>query len=169
MASGLKYPPSPCRLRDISSPLSCIWIAELGHATAGGDTEVPDSQQRAFVWRCCGTSLQWARFSLCESTCMLLSRFSRVQLCDPMDCSQPGSSVQRNLQAKIPEWVAMPVSSVKAQDDPNRKQSPSTPTLANLESNHCRFRPGIFFSKSDFICEFTSESSRSVSGSCNSF
>ena len=29
-------------------------------------------------------------------------------LCDLMDCSPPGSSVQGNLQARILEWVAMP-------------------------------------------------------------
>ena len=33
--------------------------------------------------------------------------FSRVQLCDPMDCSPPGSSVHETLQAKILERVAM--------------------------------------------------------------
>ena len=31
-----------------------------------------------------------------------------VPLCDPMDCSLPGSSVHRILQARIPEGVAMP-------------------------------------------------------------
>ena len=31
-------------------------------------------------------------------------------LCDPMDCSPPGSSVQGILQAGILEWVAMPSS-----------------------------------------------------------
>ena len=35
------------------------------------------------------------------------SHFSRVQLCDPMDCSPPGSSVHGILQARIPEWVAI--------------------------------------------------------------
>ena len=29
-------------------------------------------------------------------------------LCDPMDCSPPGSSVHRILQARILEWVAVP-------------------------------------------------------------
>ena len=31
-------------------------------------------------------------------------------LCDPMDCSPPGSSVHGILQARILEWVAMPFS-----------------------------------------------------------
>ena len=31
-------------------------------------------------------------------------------LCDPIDCSPPGSSVRGILQARILEWVAMPSS-----------------------------------------------------------
>ena len=31
-------------------------------------------------------------------------------LCDPMDCSPPGSSVHRISQARILEWVAIPFS-----------------------------------------------------------
>ena len=31
-------------------------------------------------------------------------------LCDPMDCSLPGSSVHGILQARILEWVALPFS-----------------------------------------------------------
>ena len=37
--------------------------------------------------------------------CAVLSRFSHVRLCDPMDCSPPGSSVHGILQARILEWV----------------------------------------------------------------
>ena len=33
---------------------------------------------------------------------------SCLTLCDPMDCSFPGSSVRGILQVKILEWVAMP-------------------------------------------------------------
>ena len=29
-------------------------------------------------------------------------------LCDPKDCSPPGSSVYRILQSRVLEWVAMP-------------------------------------------------------------
>ena len=35
---------------------------------------------------------------------------SCLMLCDPMDCSPPGSSVHGILQARILEWVAMPSS-----------------------------------------------------------
>ena len=37
----------------------------------------------------------------------MLSRFSRVQLCDPMGCSPPGPSVHGIFQARILEWVAI--------------------------------------------------------------
>ena len=39
-----------------------------------------------------------------------LSCFSRVRLCDPMDCSPPGSSVHGILQATILVWAAAPSS-----------------------------------------------------------
>ena len=45
----------------------------------------------------------------------VLSPISRVQLCDPMDCSPPGFSVHGILQARILEWVAMPSSTGSSQ------------------------------------------------------
>ena len=44
-----------------------------------------------------------------KNACML-SHFSHVQLCDPMDCSPAGSSVHGVLQARTLEWVAVPSS-----------------------------------------------------------
>ena len=41
----------------------------------------------------------------------LLSRFSHVQLCDPIDGSPPGSPVPGILQAGTLEWVAISFSS----------------------------------------------------------
>ena len=35
------------------------------------------------------------------SVCCLLSRFSRVRLCDPLDCSPPSSSVHGILQERV--------------------------------------------------------------------
>ena len=53
-------------------------------------------------------------FNLVESTnkgkwkkVKLLIAQSCLTLCDPMDCSPPGSSVHENLQARILEWVAI--------------------------------------------------------------
>ena len=38
---------------------------------------------------------------------LLLSRFSRARLCDPIDGSLPGSAVPGILQARTLEWVAI--------------------------------------------------------------
>ena len=42
----------------------------------------------------------------CGSVLCLVTQ-SCLTLCDPMDYSQPGSSVHGILQARIPEWVAI--------------------------------------------------------------
>ena len=42
---------------------------------------------------------------------LLLSRFSRVRLCDPIDGSPPGSAIPGILQARTLEWVAISFSS----------------------------------------------------------
>ena len=41
--------------------------------------------------------------NVCEFSC-----FSHVQLCDPIDCSMPRSSVHWIFQARVLEWVARP-------------------------------------------------------------
>ena len=46
-------------------------------------------------------------------------------LCDPMDCSPPGSSVHGISQARILEWAAMPSSG----DLPNLGIKPGSPAL----------------------------------------
>ena len=51
----------------------------------------------------------------------LLNHFSHVRLCNPTDCSPPGSSVRGVLQARILEWVATPSSRGSSQlRDPTR-------------------------------------------------
>ena len=52
------------------------------------------------VWRSCTSGQE-------ESVPSVLSCFSHVQLCDPMGCSLPGSSVHGILQARTLQWVAM--------------------------------------------------------------
>ena len=48
-----------------------------------------------------------------------------LTLCDPMDCSLPGSSVRGILQAGILEWVSMP----SPGDLPNPGIKPRSPAL----------------------------------------
>ena len=71
-----------------------------------------------YHWKQCSTYFPISSFfisvflvsiSLINLSCVLI-HFSRVRLCDPMDCSLPGSSVHGILQAWILEWVAFPFS-----------------------------------------------------------
>ena len=52
-------------------------------------------------------NMSWMFFLLHHCAC-ILGHFSGVQICDPMHCSPPGSSVHGLLQVRILEWVAMP-------------------------------------------------------------
>ena len=45
-----------------------------------------------------------------QGALVCLEAQSCLTLCDPMDCSPPGSSVRGILQARILEWVAVPLS-----------------------------------------------------------
>ena len=47
--------------------------------------------------------------------CEGLAIQSCLTLCDPMDCSPPGSSVHGILQARILEWIAIPFSRESSQ------------------------------------------------------
>ena len=55
-------------------------------------------------------------------------------LCNPVDCSLPGSSVHGILQAGIPEWIAIPFSRGSSQP---REATTENSALAVL--NACRF------------------------------
>ena len=63
-------------------------------------TERLNSNKNIYMWQPC--------------VCML-SYFSCVWLCHPMDCIQPGSSIHGIILARILKWVAMPFSKVSAQ------------------------------------------------------
>ena len=55
----------------------------------------------------------------------LVVPLSHVTLCDPMDCSPPGSSVHGILQARILEWLPCP----PPQDLPDPGTEPKSPAL----------------------------------------
>ena len=55
----------------------------------------------------------------------LVKLLSPVRLCDPMDCSPPGSSLHGILQARVLEWVAIPFS--RGSSDPGIE--PGSPAL----------------------------------------
>ena len=60
----------------------------------------------------------------------MLSHFSGVWLCDPMDYRLPGSFVHGILQARIPEWVAMPSSRGSSQPRVRTQHLLHLPVLA---------------------------------------
>ena len=45
---------------------------------------------------------------LVSSTLVKVKSLCRVRLCNPMDCSPPGSSVHGIFQARVLEWVPFP-------------------------------------------------------------
>ena len=47
---------------------------------------------------------------------LLLSRFSRVRLCDPTDGSPPGSFVPRVFQARTLKWIAISFSTEEPEE-----------------------------------------------------
>ena len=57
--------------------------------------------------RTCAADSSLKGVSCPRSMCMRAKLLSRIQLCHPMDCSRPGSSVHGILQARILEWVAI--------------------------------------------------------------
>ena len=66
---------------------------------------------------------------VCTVSVCVLSRFSRIRLCDPVDHSLPGSSVHGILQARTLEWIAMP-SSRGSSDSGTEPASLTSPVLA---------------------------------------
>ena len=70
-------------------------------------------------------------FTLNKSLCVPAKSLQLCPiLCDPMNCSPPGSSVHRILQARILEWAAMPFSrGSSGPRDPTRVSCPGRQVL----------------------------------------
>ena len=61
---------------------------------------------------CVYTHIYTYTYNVCVCACVCAKLLqSCPTLCNPMDCSPPGSSVHGILQARILEWIAMPSSS----------------------------------------------------------
>ena len=74
------------------------WTGKLGMLQSMGLQRVRHNWATELNW----VSLQWATWKR-ES----VSHSAMSTLCNPKDCSPPGSYVHRVLQTRIPEWVAM--------------------------------------------------------------
>ena len=68
----------------------------------------------------------------------------RLTLCDPMDCSPPGSSVHGILQARILEWVAMPSSRGSSQPRDQTQSSCSCCTASRFLTTEPPREPTVF-------------------------
>ena len=80
----------------------------------------PNRKNLSFLYYHCAYVIMWEKtlkkcviqltkegMLICKMQVCMLSHFSRLTLCDPMDCSLPGSSVHGIFQARILVWVTM--------------------------------------------------------------
>ena len=68
---------------------------------------------------------------------------SCLTLCDPMDCSPPGSSVYGIFQARVLEWGAIAFSTISMsiiQSPENRRESPRN---IHLKEGRVQHRPRV--------------------------
>ena len=85
--------------------------------------------QAAMVYICWG-SLQ-LQIHIWAFTLLLLSHFSCVRLCNPIDRSPPGSPVPGILQARTLEWVAISFSNIWPYQKQNTNKNNKRLTLLN--------------------------------------
>ena len=71
----------------------------LRHCMGGSDQDHSKKKKREIA--------KWLPEGALLLLLLLLSHFSCVQLCDPIDGSPPGSSIPGALQARTLEWVAI--------------------------------------------------------------
>ena len=77
-----------------------------------------------WVWKMLHIIKSWRGVCVCVCVCVyVLVTQSCTILCDPMDCSSPGSSVHGILQARTLEWVAIPFSRGSSQSSQPRDQT----------------------------------------------
>ena len=88
----------------MASPTRWTWVwASSGGWWWTGRSDILQSMGSQRVIHDWATKLNWTKVA------------SVLSLCDPMDCSPPGSSVHGILQVRVMEWVATPSSRVSSQ------------------------------------------------------
>ena len=85
--------------RGFSWPRDWTWVSHI----IGRFFSIWATEEEAFYQHS-----QWLKNYLCHVLC-LVAQWCQI-LCDPVDCSPPGSSVHGVSTARILEWVAMPSS-----------------------------------------------------------
>ena len=84
-----------------------IYFIKLSSCTDSSMGEVATSSYLACIAHCFNPVDGSVQFSSVTQSC--------PTLWDPVDCSPPGSSVHGILQARIPEWVVIPLSKGSSQ------------------------------------------------------
>ena len=106
------YSPPGSTVHEISQGRIVEWIAI---SYSRGSSQSRDWTRVSFI-SCTGSGILYHQHhlgnSILETGVVLIVLITQLctTLCDPMDCSPPGSSVHGILQARIPEWVAIPFS-----------------------------------------------------------
>ena len=84
-----------------------VWNALKGIRSSGQITDVLCHdfwwKPGALIWRKMTHFMHYAAF--CESESEVAQ--SRPTLCDPVDCSPPGSSIHGIIQARVLEWAVI--------------------------------------------------------------
>ena len=98
---------------------------------------------------------------------LLLSRFSRVRLCDPIDGSPPGSPIPGIIQARTLEWVAISFSNARKwkvkMKSLNGAWLSATPWTAAYQAP-----PSMGFSRQEYWSGVPSPSLANLLGKCKS-
>ena len=84
----------PCQWLPPADPQTSVPHLQLGCPDCSAESPRPNGNCQCYSLLC--MHAYSSRFSLCPT------------LCEPTDCSPPGSSVHGILQARVLEWVAMP-------------------------------------------------------------
>ena len=87
-----------------------LWTEEPGELKFMGSQSLPDWATNTHIVTKTGNKVSLRRHcfdKLLQPPYRNMSELSLVRLCDPVDCSPPGSSVHGILQAGILEWVAI--------------------------------------------------------------
>ena len=91
----------------------CVWVCVWVCGCVWECVSVSEYEcECVWVWEYgCEYESMCVSVCMCECVCVSVCvSLSNLTLCDPLDCSLPGSSVHGILQARILEWVAMPSS-----------------------------------------------------------
>ena len=116
-----------------------VWQPPGGAGENATDHCLEPSQEAQPCWPLdFGLGLQnYERIFFCLKSPMCSVTWSCLTLCDPKDCSPPGSSLCRILQARLLEWIAMPSPGIL----PSPGIEPASPVSPSLQEDSLPAEP----------------------------